>query len=480
MDQKSYDKAIPHFQVRLEELQRECRSRDIPVIIMIEGWNASGITQVTRELIQHLDPRGYNFWSMGNPSDLEAAHPFMWRFWIKTPGKGRIAIFAHSWYSRAIAERVTGVEWKKNLKLTSSWISSFERQLTIGGTVIVKIFLHISKDEQHRRLLEREQDLLTSWLVSRGDWVYHHDYELYCSIVESLIQETDTSSAPWTIIEATDPLYRNHKVFSTVIRQIEGAVRAHDALVGKRVSGKVRKPWQPGKKHKIDLSASLSHEEYENSLPSCQKRVHDLQYILWKRRIPFIILFEGWDAAGKGGNILRLTRKLNPRSCEVVPVGKPNDIESRYHYLWRFYQKFPYSGHLTIFDRSWYGRVLVERVEGFCSADEWERAYEEINEMEEMFVENGGGIAKFWLEIDPAVQLERFSQRESDPRKHWKITEEDWRNREKWEDYRIAVDEMLDRTSTSKAPWTIIESNDKYYARIKTLKTVIQSFEAML
>jgi polyphosphate kinase 2 (PPK2 family) len=231
---------------------------------------------------------------------------------------------------------------------------------------------------------------------------------------------------------------------------------------------------------KYDLSVSLPKDEYQNALDDCQNRIRDLQLILHRRRLPFMILFEGWDAAGKGGAILRLTRTMNPRSYKVVPISAPNECERTYHYLWRFHRNFPKFGHITIFDRSWYGRVLVERVEGLCEDGAWQRAYQEINEMEDNYVQNGGGLVKIWLEIDQEEQLRRFMAREADPHKQWKISGEDWRNREKWDLYRTAVDEMLARTDTPDAPWTVVESNDKYYSRIKTLRTVIDAIESLL
>jgi polyphosphate kinase 2 (PPK2 family) len=224
---------------------------------------------------------------------------------------------------------------------------------------------------------------------------------------------------------------------------------------------------------------TYTREGYQKKLFEYEDRIRDIHYLLYKRKLPLIIVYEGWDAAGKGGNIMRLVRHMNPRGYDVVPVGRPDQTELDHHYLWRFYQHFPKAGHVTIFDRSWYGRVLVERVEGFCEEYEWKRAYNEFNEMEQSYVESGGGLVKFWLEISKDEQLRRFKQRQDDPLKQWKITEEDWRNREKWDHYDEAVGEMLARTSTSYAPWTVIESDDKWFARLKTLRTVIDYSERM-
>jgi polyphosphate kinase 2 (PPK2 family) len=198
------------------------------------------------------------------------------------------------------------------------------------------------------------------------------------------------------------------------------------------------------------------------------------------KRIPVVIAYEGWDAAGKGGNIRRLTEHLDPRGYEVVPIAAPNDIELAHHYLWRFWREVPKAGHITIFDRTWYGRVLVERVEGFCTVTDWRRAYREINEMERHLTAFGTVLCKFWLQIDRKEQLRRFREREAIAYKKWKITDEDWRNRRKWKAYQAAVEEMLARTSTPHAPWTIVESNCKWYARIKVLDTVIDAIKKAL
>jgi polyphosphate kinase 2 (PPK2 family) len=221
-------------------------------------------------------------------------------------------------------------------------------------------------------------------------------------------------------------------------------------------------------------------KEYKEEIRQCQQRVFEIEHEIYTRRIPVVILYQGWDAAGKGGNIRRLTQAMDPRGYVVMPIGAPNDLEKAHHYLWRFWEKFPKAGHIAIFDRSWYERVLVERIEGFCSEAEWKRAYREINEFEEQLVNFGTVLVKLWLHIDPAEQLRRFQDRQQTPAKQWKITAEDWRNREKWEQHKEAVDEMLFRTSTAHAPWTIIEANSKYYARIKTLKTVIDAVASRL
>jgi AMP-polyphosphate phosphotransferase len=478
IDEKTFGKEIPGLRETLGRLQRSCRDQGIPVAIVIEGWNASGITHVTGEIVRAIDPRGFNLHAIGKPTDVEQAHHFLWRFFIQTPAKGRISIFARSWYSRALAEEISGINLRQAVKQVNSTIRVFERQLVDDGAVILKFFLHISKEEQKRRLLERERDKLTGWMITRGDWDFHNQYDLYLPVIEQFIEETDTSYAPWKVIEATDPNY------ATIIALTHINKTLQRKLAGKETPRNGNKNGEPIKKKHVDLNVdlkkSVSKAEYSTLLREYQEKVKEAQYILYKRKIPLIVVYEGWDAAGKGGNIMRLIGTMNPRGYEVVPVSRPNEYELEHHHLWRFYTRFPKDGHITVFDRSWYGRVLVERVEGYCTEDDWKRAYREINEMEEIFVDDGGGIVKFWLEIDRDEQLTRFKQREEDPGKQWKITDEDWRNREKWDSYREALEEMVAKTSTSSAPWTIIESNDKYHSRLKALKTVIEYSNTLL
>jgi polyphosphate:AMP phosphotransferase len=480
-DDRTYAKEIAPLQERLGVLQRELREKKIPVIIVMEGWNASGITNSIHEIIRFLDPRGFNLYSTGTPTDEEQTHPFLWRFWVNTPAKGRIAIFARSWYSRMLAEMVSGIEWKKNVKQAITAINHFERQLTDDGTIIIKFFLHISADEQKKRLNERDTNPLTSWMITKGDWDFHHLYDSMLPVVEESINETDSSNAPWTIVEATDANYTVLTCYQTLIKMLEKRSAEISGNSKKRqADDSIKTPRRVEVKRRAQPTISLPKEEYQIQIAAAQVRVRDLHYVLYKRKIPLIIVFEGWDAAGKGGTIMRLVRDLNPRGYDVMPVSRPNDMELEHHYLWRFIRHYPKAGHITLFDRSWYGRVLVERVEGLATEYEWRRAYNEINEVEGDFVENGGGLVKCWLEVSKDEQLRRFHQRETDPLKQWKITEEDWRNREKWDLYEAATDEMLTRTSTKSAPWTIIESDDKWYARLKTLQTVITYCEKLL
>jgi polyphosphate:AMP phosphotransferase len=480
IDDKTFEKKMAPLYPRLGVLQRALWDQRVPIIIIVEGWNASGITMVIDELIRFLDPRGFSIHSIGSPNDEERARPLLWRFWIRTPARGRMAIFARSWYSRSLAEQASGIDWKSRIRHSIEDITTFERQLTDDGAVILKFFLHISKEEQKRRLEEREKDALTSWMITQGDWDFHHHYDDYLPIIGQYIRGTDRPCAPWTVVGATDTNHTRIRVYTTVIKRLEKKLHQLEAGRKSEDHDDIRKPPRVRIERQSTAPVTCPKPEYEKILLSCQDRVRDIQYRLFKRRIPLIIVYEGWDAAGKGGNIMRLVRHMNPRGYDVVPVGRPDQTELDHHYLWRFYQRFPRDGHITIFDRSWYGRVLVERVEGFCTKTEWKRAYHEINEMEQSYIESGGGLVKFWLEMSRDEQHRRFMARQNDPLKEWKMTDEDWRNRGKWREYEEAVDEMLARTSTIHAPWTVIESDDKYYARLKALRTVIGYGEGLL
>lgn len=497
LDKDEYKSILPELELRMGALQREARELDIPVVIVFEGWDAAGKGTLINRLIQTFDPRGCVVHPISAPNEEEAFRPFLWRFWVKTPPAGKIAVFDRSWYGRVLVGRVDKLVKKRDWKRAYEEIRTFERQLTADGTLMLKFFLHISKKEQKKRFKKLEASPVTEWKVTPEDWKHHEQYETYLEVTEKMLAQTDTGFAPWTVIEAHDRRFATLKTFKTVIDTLEQAIERRKSVQQNRETIKSQETSlseaaeNPEERDtfealtssvldKIDLSVALEREEYREKLKQCQQRIFELEHEIYIKRVPVVILYEGWDAGGKGGNIRRLTQSMDPRGYEVIPVAAPNDVEKAHHYLWRFWKAFPKAGHITIFDRTWYGRVMVERIEGFCSEQEWRRAYREINEMEEQLVNFGTVLIKFWLHIDKEEQLRRFEARQQTPHKLWKITDEDWRNREKWDQYKQAVDEMLFRTSTNDAPWTIVEANSKYYARIKVLETVISAIEAQL
>lgn len=473
---------------KLSALQRECKEAKIPVMIIFEGLGAAGKGTQINKLIQALDPRGFHVFSIGKETEEEKLHPFLWRFWVKTPEKGRIAIFDRSWYRRVLSDRFDKLVEEKEMPNAFSDIQFFEKQLTEDGMVIIKLFLYISKKEQKKRFQSLLDSKETAWRVTKDDLKRNEEYEKYLEMNEEMLKNTDTENAPWTIIESTDKDYAYAKIITSVVNRLEEALQNHKNIT--QLQEKIKENmadmpkdrteenyFKAGALSKIDLTKSLEQQDYKEELERLQKRLRLLHNDIYRMRIPVVLAFEGWDAAGKGGVIKRLTSALDPRGYAVYPTASPNDIEKMHHYLWRFWNNVPKAGHISIFDRTWYGRVMVERIEGFCSEIEWKRAYQEINEMEEHLANSGAAILKFWMHIDKEEQKRRFQERMDNPEKQWKITEEDWRNREKWDLYEEAVDEMLIRTSTSYAPWVIVEGNSKYYARIKVLKTVVKTLE---
>ncbi len=460
-------------------------------MIALEGYGASGKGVQISELIKALDPRGFEVYAVKNETEEEKMHPFMWRFWTKMPQKGRIAIYDSSWYRKVLIDRFDKKTKKSELADAYRSICSFEEQLTSDGMVIIKIFLAIDKEEQKKRFDKLLSSDETAWRVSEGDLKRNKSFDKYQKVNEDMLTRTDTEYAPWNIVEAVDRRFATAKIYAIVVQTLAEKVEEVRKQNRKKEEVNLRKDeeeytnvWTGVEKEsvlgKADLSLTYTKEEYKKRLEKLQKKMEKLHGELYRRRIPVVLGFEGWDAGGKGGAIKRLTEKMDPRGYVVHPTASPNDIEKAHHYLWRFWTDMPKAGHVTIFDRTWYGRVMVERIEGFCSKQEWQRAYKEINAMEKDLTDAGAIVLKFWMQIDKDEQARRFKARQENPEKQWKITDEDWRNREKWAQYEEAVDEMLIRTSTPNAPWIVVEGNCKYYARIKVLESVVEAIEERL
>lgn len=481
MDKKEYKKRMEVLEPKLARLQRELKSCNVPVMIVFEEFGGAGKGTQINHLIEPMDPRGFTVYSTQAETQEEQYHPFLWRFWNKTPEKGRIAIFDRSWYGKLLVERYEKKTHKKDIPGVLEDIENFEKQLTDDGTLLIKFFLAISEKEQGKRfdkLLSKEE---TSWRVSKADKDRNKHYEEYARMADEMLTRTDTEYAPWTIIEAHDERYAAVKILTTVVEAFEERYEKEQITQPRQIDGKFgQNDLKESVLKKVDLSKRLDRETYEKKLDELQKKLTLLHSEIYAKRIPVVLAFEGWDAGGKGGAIKRLTRALDPRGYTVNPTSSPNDIERAHHYLWRFWTKMPKDGHIAIFDRTWYGRVMVERIEGFCTTQEWQRAFKEMNQMEQQLVNHGAIVIKFWMHIDKEEQERRFKERQENPDKQWKITDEDWRNREKWELYEQAVDEMMVRTSTVNAPWVIVEGNDKLYARIKVLETVVDALEKRL
>ncbi|MBM3888703.1 MAG: phosphate--AMP phosphotransferase [Verrucomicrobia bacterium] len=484
LDKEAFRKVLPELQDRLRDLARQVYDAGIPVIIVFEGWDAAGKGTNINRLVERLDPRGFKVHPVSAPLEDERLRPFLWRFWNKIPARGQIAIFDRSWYGRVLVERMDKLCAKAEWQAAYHEIRDFERQLADDGTVVVKFWLHISKKEQRRRFEKCEADPFLRWKIEKEDWKHHREYKKYYRAVEEMFEKTSTAQAPWTIVEAEDRRFATVKILQTVCDAMADALKAKKTDPAKPAVAPAKAPARvrPAIRvatilDKVDLSKKLDKDQYSTRLKKLQVRLRELEFEMYHRRLPVIVLYEGWDAAGKGGNIKRLTQTLDPRGYSVIPIAAPTGDEKTHHYLWRFWRQIPKAGHLAIFDRTWYGRVLVERVEGFCSEAEWKRAYHEINEFEGQLASFGTVLCKFWLQISKEEQLRRFKERETVAYKHYKLTDEDWRNREKWSRYEPAVVDMLEKTSTTYAPWTIVEANCKWYARVKTLATLVQAIE---
>jgi polyphosphate:AMP phosphotransferase len=463
--------------LRLGELQRSVRAAGIPVIVVFEGWDAAGKGSVLSRLLQPLDPRGYTVKHINPPTDTERFFPPMRRFWLSLPNDGAMAVYNHSWYRQVLHDRVDDGLAPDALQAAYERIRIFERQLADGGAVIAKFFLHISKKEQARRFEKLEDSPAFAWKVSKAAKKRHKKYDAYAEATEDMLRETSTAHARWTLVPATDQRFACVKVAETL-----AAVMEHGLAVARQEPAPAppNPPRRTSPLDRVDLSRELDKGDYEKQLDALQAEARRLQHICYAQRVPVAMVFEGWDAGGKGGAIRRLVRELDPRGYEVAAIGAPAGEEKTHHYLWRFWKRLPKAGHFTLFDRSWYGRVLVERVEGFAQPQEWTRAFREINEFEAELVEYGMVLFKFWLHISKDEQLARFEARQENPHKQWKITDEDWRNREKWDAYWEAVSDLIERTSTAEAPWTLVEGNDKRFARIRVLRTVTEGLSTIL
>ena len=380
-------------------------------------------------------------------------------------------------------EEVTGLRLrgkleKKEYEMRLDSIRRFERQLTDNGYLVMKFFFHISKKEQKKRIKNLLEDIDTAWRVGANDKWQNKHYEKCMEVFEHYLKMTNAPSAPWYIVDAESRKWAELQVLETLTEGIEIALQNKSLAVPllQNVFPLVKMP----KLDEIPLDMEVTEKEYKEEMESLQGRLRDLHNRLYRKQVPVIIAYEGWDAAGKGGNIKRITEALDPRGFEVHPIASPEPHEKARHYLWRFWTRLPKTGHIAIFDRTWYGRVMVERLEGFCSENDWKRAYNEINEFEKELADWGAVVIKFWVQIDKDTQLERFEMRQKTPEKQWKITDEDWRNREKWDAYEEAVNEMIQKTSTAYAPWYILESVDKRYARLKALRIVVERLEEAL
>lgn len=458
---------------QLAQLQRQLKDTHKSMIILISGWEAVGKGEVYNDLVRELDPRYYRLTEFGEASPEDKKHPLLWRFFKAFPMQGQVAIFNHSFYGEILRDPDMD-EHTFNHRLRD--IGFVEELLHDEGCLVLKFFLDQSKDAMKKRIDRLKENEEKSFLLDDFDMYELEHYERFRQHFSRVLEHTSSLHCPWYVIDGEDIKDASLKILATLVRQLEWHLN-HEGADAETVS---LAPVYANPLAQVDLSKSLPKKAYKACLKDKQAQAEKLLYQLYRHDIPFICVFEGTDAAGKGGCIKRLTRLMDPRSYQVSTTAAPTKYELAHHYLWRFYRAFPIPGHLTIFDRSWYGRVLVERIEGFATKKRWQEAYEEINTMEKGLVEDGYVILKFLLIIDKDEQLKRFEERENTPEKRYKITDEDWRNREKFDEYLEAMNDMVVRTSTDYAPWHVIPSQDKRYARIEVLDTFIAAAEAAL
>ncbi len=485
LSKKVYDTRAASLREQLVQLQVRLKDSPFKILLLVAGVEGAGSGELINTLGGWFDPRGVETFALREPSDEERERPFLWRFWRSLPSYGRIGIYAGSWYTETLRAKLKDSFSSRQLAPQLERIRHFEKLHADNGTLIIKIWLHLSKAEQGRRLRALAADRKTAWRVTPERREHHRQYDSLDRLAKKIRDKTHNSHAPWTVIDATDPRARDLAVARRILARFESHVRklsrrktstggpSPAAFESLRASG-LRQL------RAVPLDQHLSAAEYEAKREKWLGRLHQLVTAAHDARRSLIFAFEGWDAAGKGGAIRRLVSAIDARDYRVIPIAKPTDEEKAHHYLWRFWRHIPRDGLTAVFDRSWHGRILVERLEGFAREDEWKRAYDEINDFEQQLVEHGSIVLKFWMHITRDEQLRRFRARERTPYKRHKINDEDWRNRRKWDAYEVAVGDMLALTDTVAAPWHIVPANNKRYARLDILRTACRQIESAL
>ncbi|WNY28460.1 Polyphosphate:AMP phosphotransferase [Methanimicrococcus stummii] len=505
-----FSELMKEYSEELGILQREAKELEIPLIIVFEGWYDIFIGEVINRQLLPLDSRGFDFHFTNAPTSEENKIPFIFRFARKVPPKGKIAIFDRSWYMRGLIEHLLNDSEKfgcSNLTLKTNLetvltkpankevihtaqfdhlmktINDFEKTLYDNGTRFIKIYLGARKEKRAesqkvwKKIIPYDIDKRSTEKIYKKD----------ITVIKEVLEQTNTDYAPWNLYFINQDIDEAAAgTMKIIIDQMKSIIfeakskQMPDAGVNSTNTKTTAHEIIPGPLDSVDLSKTCAKKEYKKKLKEYQKKLAFSHYSLYLNKKPMVLVFEGWDAAGKGSSIKRIVQAMNPRYYRVIPIGTPTDVDKKYHYLWRFLDGVPPCGKTSIYDRSWYGRVMVERIEKLCTEEEWNRAYEEMNHFEKAMTEDGIIVIKFWMHISKEKQYERFVARSLNPLKQWKLTDEDWRNREKWDKYYSAVNEMIEKTNTEDAPWVIVEANDKHYARIKVLKTIVERIEKEL
>ncbi len=466
---------------KLGVVQREAGRLGIPTLVIIEGLDASTKGKLLNQILLEIDSRSFKVYSTHASHKEPLNYPLLHRFWNNTPSEGKIQFYDRGPYYLVLDAWAEGKLHEDELNGYWTDIVNFERQLHDSGVEIIKLFFNVSKKTQAKRFRKLEENPKTAWRVTPKDWRRHRQYRSYLDTAIKGIETTDRDYAKWHAIDTENFKGALIEIYHRIIDHLQKAIERKEKLLATKPSKDVTNPWIPyqGRNYlaEIEFKKPMDRAEYKATLKRRQDKIHELVHEIHSHQLPIVIVFCGSDAAGKGGCIKRLVQSIDPRGYDVTPVAAPTRIELSHHYLWRFWKEMPQRGKIAIFDRSWYGRVLVERVEALCTNTQWQAAYQEINEMEQHLASYGTTIIKFWLHIDKDTQLERFEARQADPLKSWKITEEDWRNREKWDQYEESINQMIDETDTPYAPWHIIPATCKMRARIKVLDTVIHALK---
>ncbi len=478
----AYKREVPKLRKRLLDLQYQLLDEArFPAIILVNGVDGAGKGETVNLLNEWMDPRHIRTYAFGEMTDIERERPEMWRFWQVLPPKGHIGILFGSWYTDPILNRVVGHEKRAQFEHRLERIRHFERMLASEGALLIKLWFHLSHKAMKKRLKELSSDKRTAWRVGPEERDHYKHYPEFIDVCGDALRETSTGEAPWDVIEGVDPEYRSLTAGRILEKRLAARLKGGPA---RGLAAARRRPRRPIDGSTLlasfDYTRSMPKKAYERKLDKLQSRLAFLTRSQRMRKRTLVMAFEGMDAAGKGSTIRRITRAMDARFYRVIPIAAPTDEERAQPYLWRFWRHVPAHGHAAIFDRSWYGRVLVERVEGYAPELDWMRAYSEINEFEEQLARGGAIVVKFWLAITRAEQLRRFRSREEVSYKRFKIGPEDWRNRKKWPQYEVAVNDMLDRTSSDRAPWDVIASDDKHYARVEAIERLCERLEKAL
>jgi polyphosphate:AMP phosphotransferase len=478
---KAFKECEPGLRQELVELQQRLRTAKTSVVVVFAGVDGAGKHEMVNTLNAWMDPRGIQTHAYTAQEEADGGRPRYWKYWRDLPPNGQIGLFLSAWYSRPLVDlarrRITDEQFDRELEK----IGQFERTLADNGILLVKIWMHLDKKTQRKRLEKLASSPKTEWQIKPGAWENWGNYDRFMEASDRIVEDSEQAGRPWFLVNGKRKYGRQVLAANHLRAAIEERLEKTPSSKGLTESAWTKKmKSKRGSLAALDLSKALEKEEYKKKLKKLQRELYQLQHKAEVQGISTVLVFEGQDAAGKGGAIRRLVQGLDARQYQVIPVAAPTPEELSHHYLWRFWKALPRVGRVAIFDRSWYGRVLVERVEGFADNAAWQRAYQEIREFETSLVNHGMVVCKFWIQIDKDTQLERFQEREDTPYKRWKITDEDWRNREKWEAYDTAVDDMISLTDLPDAPWVLVPGTDKYHARIQVLDAVCEQLRRAL